>query len=96
MKNRGITYILNLLQVSPTELSLHLHIDRSLISKWKSGNRKIDVDNKYFEKLLDYLINRNVALQIRSLENLFERVYSLYDVSSDTIRVYLKRFIIEH
>ncbi|MEG2290689.1 MAG: hypothetical protein RSA29_14880 [Clostridium sp.] len=99
MKQHGIGFLLDLLEVSPTQLALALNVHRTLISKWKSGVRKVDVNNDYFEKLIDYLINRNDNLGVSTLEDFFETIYDSkidYVNSQDILRTYVKKFIIDN
>ncbi|MFV0516430.1 MAG: hypothetical protein ACK5MV_03440 [Aminipila sp.] len=93
---KGIGYIFNLLMVSPTKLSYYLNIDRTLISKWKNGTRKVDFQGTYFDKLLEYLLVTNESLGTEYLEQLFRNIYNAKDFSKESMKIYLKKFIVNN
>lgn len=96
LRNYGLAYILNLLEISPTSLAKEINVDRSLISKWKNGSRKIDIHSTYLDKIIDYLITKNLKLGIKSLENLFSKVYDIENIEELHLVLYLKKFIVDN
>lgn len=96
MEKRGIAYILEILKVSPTDLSKFLNVDRTLVSKWKNSSRKLDFTSEYFNKLIDYLVEINSNLGINNLESVFEYTYQVEHLSTDDLIKYLKMFLINN
>lgn len=94
----GFSYILNSLNISPSKMGKELNIDRTLVSKWKNGSRKIDFNAIYFDKALSFLIKRNLELGNNFLENLFSSIYNESINNSnyeEHLRELLKKFIVE-
>lgn len=75
MYSNGFSYLLKSLKISPSKMAQALNVDRSLVSKWKNGSRKIDTNAAYFDNAIDYLIERNKELEIEFLEKLFSSIY---------------------
>lgn len=75
MYSNGFSYLLKSLKISPSKMAQALNVDRSLVSKWKNGSRKIDTNAAYFDNAIDYLIERNRELEIEFLEKLFSSIY---------------------
>lgn len=94
MKQYGISYILKLLNISPSKMSQTLNIDRTLVSKWKNAKRNVDINNEYFDKLIDYLLLVNTHLGINSLEIFFRDYYNLKSsLDNNLTKKYLITFI---
>ncbi|MEG1416625.1 MAG: hypothetical protein RSC49_08480 [Clostridium sp.] len=96
MKYRGIGYILDLLKISPTVIGRHLNVDRTLISKWKNGSRRIDPYAVYFDKLLEFIVQCNVSYGARKLEEVFSRVYGEDNLSYENMVNCLRKFIVNN
>jgi hypothetical protein len=75
MTKNGLSYLLNLLGVSPTKMGNFLNIDRTLVSKWKNGSRHLSTNSSYIENVIEFLIQRNAELNSNILENLFLSIY---------------------
>ena len=99
MRSYGIGFLIDLLKISLTQMAQFVNVDRTLISKWKTGVRKLDVNAIYFDRVLDFLIHKNNELGINSLESLFSSIYldnSDKIISKVQLKKYLKRFIINN
>ncbi len=99
MKSYGIGFLIDLLKIPSKQMAQYVNVDRTLVSKWKTGVRKLDVNALYFDKVLEFLIHKNNELGINSLESLFS---SIYLENSDKInskaqlKKYIKRFILNN
>ena len=51
-------YILSILNISITDMAKTLYIDRTLISKWKTGARDIPPDSEYIHTIADYFLSK--------------------------------------
>ncbi|MEF9940879.1 MAG: hypothetical protein RSA90_03165 [Lachnospiraceae bacterium] len=67
--------VTRLLQISSTELSRYLHVDVSLVSKWKRGTRQLTNKSGYYDEVVTYLLDANFKLGNRILQNFFDQVY---------------------
>ncbi len=93
MANKRLTNfgsLMELLNISIIDLSRALSIERTSVSRWKSGERKLSVSVPYFEHIIDYFIQRNKALGNELLEDFFD---SVYPGQKRTGRNYLKSCI---
>ena len=73
-------------------------VDRSLVSKWKNGSRKIDTNAAYFDNAIDFLIERNKELEIEFLEKLFSSIYHIPNNSlgnTSSLITSIKKFIFD-
>ncbi|MEF9951990.1 MAG: hypothetical protein RR840_03710 [Clostridium sp.] len=97
MNKHGLAYLLNMLSISPTKMAQYLNVDRTLVSKWKNGSRKADINNPYFPKIIDYVVCRNSELGLLNLESLFVNLYKIqYIDSPDQLKLLTKQFIINN
>lgn len=99
MNNLGFSYLLKSLDISPSEMARELNVDRTLVSKWKNGSRKIDLNALYFDNAISFLINKNIELKNNFLESLFSSIYNESINNSNYenhLRELLKRFIIDN
>lgn len=99
MNNLGFSYLLKSLHISPSEMAKELNVDRTLVSKWKNGSRKIDLNSLYFDNAISFLINKNIEQKNNFLENLFSSIYNEsinHSNYENHLRELLKRFIIDN
>lgn len=71
----AIGYLFKLLNISTTEISQQLYIDRTLISKWKTGSRKLLSSSPYYKKLIECLIDANKESGSVILQSFFSSMY---------------------
>lgn len=60
MKNRTsspLGYILDYLCIPTSSIATALHVDPSLVSKWKSGSRSLTSQSVYFQDIIDYILD---------------------------------------
>ncbi|MGN1223702.1 MAG: hypothetical protein ACI4TG_01205 [Ruminococcus sp.] len=72
MKNKRFStlgYIMNFLNVQTTAMAKALHVDPSLISKWKSGTRQLTEQSIYFEDVIHYLIESSYSDDFGTLKS---------------------------
>ena len=68
-------HLLDILSISTVDLSKEIHIERTSISRWRTGARRMPVDMPYFEQIIDYLLQKNRTLGNGLLEDFFEGIY---------------------
>lgn len=78
-KKTSFGTIMTLLDISLNDISEYLHIDKTTISKWRTGGRRLTSRSPYFEPVLSFFIKRNEELLQRPL------IRFLYDLYPDKI-----------
>ncbi len=78
-----IGYLMKLLDISIPQLVQYLHIDRTTISKWKTGSRNLTERSPYYNKLIDYFILKNSAHSDKPLYSFFSSMYTDLDYTKD-------------
>ncbi len=75
MKGKGIStlgYIMNFLKISTADTAHILHVDASLVSKWRTGSRAITEKSVYFEDIIQYILNNHSDEELgRALGSIF-------------------------
>ena len=54
--NSILGHIMNLLGIQTSAMAQALHVDASLVSKWKSGARHLNKNSAYFDDVIDYIL----------------------------------------
>ncbi len=92
----NLAVLMDLLNVSTVELARIIAIERSSISKWRHGAQKILPDMPYFEKMVDYFIQKNELMGNSLLENLIESVYPIKKrIHKDYLKKCVRAFILD-
>ena len=52
-------YLMDRLGLSTAGLARRLHVDASLVSKWRSGSRRLNVKSVYFEEICAMLLEQD-------------------------------------
>lgn len=63
-------YLMDRLGLSTAGLARRLHVDASLVSKWRSGNRRLHVKSVYFEDICEMLLEQDRAALCDALRSL--------------------------
>ena len=71
--------IMALLDISLNEISEYLHIDKTTVSKWRTGSRRLTPRSPYFEPILSLMLEQNDAMPQKPL------VGFLYDLYPDEL-----------
>ncbi len=90
-------HLMEILNISAIYMSNTINIDKSSISKWRTGKRNLPVDAPYFKSIVDYLIQKNETIGGELLEDFFGSIYPEYDPKengylSKCIRNYVLNF----
>ena len=92
--------MLNRLKVPVATLAKHLHVDASLVSKWKNGQRYLSSCSNHFESILDFFSAAKESdfsedLKIRVIDMLKE-FSPLKSIETDEeLREHLRAFLLE-
>jgi len=68
-------YLMDYLRISTVSMAHKLHVDPSLVSKWRSGSRRLGVQSIYFEEVCSILLEENqedLTAALRTLDPLAE------------------------
>lgn len=66
--------LMEMLHVPIQQLSQHLYIDRTTVSKWRSGSRRLNERSPYFDKIAHFFAEKNEAFGY-PLQRLFSDIY---------------------
>lgn len=92
MKNRTIStlgYIMEKLNIHTVSMSQAIHVDASLVSKWKSGSRRLSPKSAYFDDIIDYILEESTNTLHQNLKNALLDVYPQETIDND-IKLELK------
>lgn len=87
MKRKALStfgLIMNSLNIQTVSLSRALHVDASLISKWKTGDRPLSEKSVYFEDIVDYFLKESKKQGHRPLTETLMNLYPHIDLSDDS------------
>ncbi|WBW96836.1 helix-turn-helix domain-containing protein [Oceanirhabdus sp. W0125-5] len=76
----SLTQLLNILNISGKKLATALNVDPSLISKWKTGKRKINANSNYLGLISNYLAD-NIINEYQSQEII--NLFTSFNISLD-------------
>lgn len=72
-------YIMDLLELTGTDLAKSTDLDRTLISKWKNNARQLKTDSSHFPLIITHLILHNTNRHDNVLERFFREIYPTVD-----------------
>lgn len=90
----NLGYIMRILNISGKELAWAIHVDVSLVSKWKTRKRKIIPDSEYFVLLVDYVYKRSEETQ----HSILRKALSKFDYvleTSEEIKTAIGDFVLK-
>lgn len=77
-------YIMNYTNTPTVQMAQALHIDASLVSKWKTSSRNLSAKSIYFADVVDFFISLNTEDENYALKDALLSFYPLEDLSSET------------
>lgn len=87
MKKKSLStlgYIMEQLNIQTVSMSRALHVDASLISKWKTGDRNISAKSIYFDDIIDYLLEQSTRTIHQNLKNALMDLYPHESIEDET------------
>ena len=76
MKTTRLSVLMQYLHIKVLDLAEYLHIDPSLVSRWKNGNRPLLPDSAHFDNIIEYIFNRDKRAAYTNIK-VFLKEYSL-------------------
>ncbi len=68
-------YIVNYLNIKTSLMAKFIHVDSSLISKWKSGQRQINEESVYFNDVVSFIMNYDENNCYSTLKKVLTELY---------------------
>lgn len=78
-KLSGFGFLLEQLGIPTITIAKRLHVDPSLVSKWKSGDRRISKKSIFFDEIVEFLIEENDRQGGYILKDPLKKQYPLED-----------------
>ena len=85
--------LMDLLDITISDLSKHLYMDKTTISKWRSGSRQLVKRSPYFNKILDFMLAKNEQLDGRPLHALWAQMHPDAPYEQEQLRELLVEFL---
>lgn len=84
----------SLLQITPVELAGYLHVDKTMVSKWRSGARPVSKRTSYLNEIINYFIQKDESLPSMPLRAFLELQFPMDNPNQeDFIRRALERYL---
>lgn len=71
------------LNIHTVSMSQVIHVDASLVSKWKSGNRKLSPKSVYFDDIIDFILEESTNTLHQNLKNALLDIYPHETIDND-------------
>lgn len=84
--------LMDILEITITDLSEHLQIDKTTISKWRSGTRKLIKRSPHFNSLILYMIDKNEIMSSHPLDAIWSELNPADD-SSPNLNDFLGEYL---
>mgnify|MGYP004525868705 FL=1 len=92
----NFSMLLKTFHISGMEMAEVLHVDSSLISKWRTNKRKFRANSQIFEQMIEYVMSLDKASDYAEVRKLLEEDYpDVNAVSKDRLKLYLKKWLIK-
>lgn len=92
----NFSLLLKAFHISGMEMAEVLHVDSSLISKWRTNKRKFRGNSPIFEELISYVMSLDKASDYATIRKLLSEEYpDAVTTGKDRLIVYLKKWLIE-
>ena len=89
-------YLMDLFHVKGMDLANYLHVDTSLISKLKTGKRKINTNSEICDEIVDFFIMLDKRSNYASVKGvLIESGQASKETETSALKVLLKRWLVE-
>jgi hypothetical protein len=95
MQATNLSTLMKFLHISSTELADGIHVHPSLISRWRSGNRRLKTNTDHFDRLINYIISRDVLTEHKNIEVFLSQFDPEVHVgSADEAKMLLKNYLV--
>lgn len=87
-------FLMESLNIVSASLARELHVDASLVSKWKSGARKINSSSIYFDQIVDFILEESEKSEHLILNDVLSQIYPLENIKKqNNPEVFIRRIL---
>lgn len=92
----NFSLLLKAFNISGMEMAEVLHVDSSLISKWRTNKRKFRANSPIFDQMVEYVMSLDKASEYAEIRKLLAEEYPDAETTGkDRLKVYLKKWLIK-
>ena len=83
-------------RVKGIDLADYIHVDNSLISKWRTGKRQLNPESEVLNAIIEYFITLDSSTGFQNLRSILQTAYPDTDLNKmSNIKILLKRWLTE-
>ncbi len=87
-------YLMELFSVSVAEMSKYLNVERTTVSKWKTGARTLSEGSQYYKEVIQFLSQKSTFVRKNKINNFFKYLYTDIDCTQNNfIERCIERFL---
>ncbi len=72
--NTPLSYLMDMLYIQGTQLAKMVHVDRTVISRWKNGRTELSMKSAYFDDIVNAVLDINELHGLGTLERFFTSI----------------------
>lgn len=72
--NTPLSYLMDMLYIQGTQLAKMVHVDRTVISRWKNGRTELSMKSAYFDDIVNAVLDINEQHGLGTLERFFTSI----------------------
>ena len=92
--NNRLNIMMKALDISGKDLSKIIHVDDSLISKWRCGKRSLKTNSIYLKKITDTFLSLDKSNNYSNIKKLLVEEYDdIHSCNEEEIEIYLKTWL---
>lgn len=85
-----LAHLMDTLDISILELSKQLYVDKTTISKWRTGSRKLSRRSPYFKAIVQLFLEKSECMDQHPILTLWSQTYPGRDPAGDELRTFLE------
>jgi hypothetical protein len=89
----NLALVMDIFDISSSRLAEDIGADRSLVSRWKNGNRKIMPNRHWADKLTFVFLEYDKRLKTRPLTNILEEYYNICGMTVSSLAGHFKNWL---
>lgn len=89
-----LAYLMDMLYIQGTQLAKAVHVDRTIISRWKNGRAELNMKSHYFNDIVDAILDINEEQGLMTLERFFSSIDGTKAGSRDELYSFVARWLV--